>query len=83
MIERATDRRHAVSRGEKIKLSEPGFRERIALTTRGVSITNYAERTETNGPPQRLSLVGLSPPPQRAELVRQAPLSLAVLLLRL
>jgi hypothetical protein len=42
MIERATDRRHAVSRREKIKFSEPGFRERIALATRGVGITNYS-----------------------------------------
>jgi hypothetical protein len=59
MFERATDRRRAVSRREKIKLSEPGFRERITVATRGVSITNYSERKESNGPPQRLSLVGL------------------------
>jgi len=35
MIERATDRRHAVNRREKIKLSEAGFIERITLVAWG------------------------------------------------
>jgi hypothetical protein len=35
MIERVTDRRHAVNRREKIKLSEAGFRERITLVAWG------------------------------------------------
>src|SRR3712207_9554891 len=45
--------------------------------------TNYLERKENHGTPQRLSLVGLGKASQRAELVRQAPLSPAFLLLRL
>ena len=36
MIEMATDRRRAVNRREKIKLSEAGFIERITLVTWGV-----------------------------------------------
>ena len=35
MIERVTDRRHAVNCREKINLSEAGFRERIILVVWG------------------------------------------------
>ena len=59
MIERVTDRRHAVNRREKIKFSKAGFIERITLVTQGVDITYYSESKETDGSSQRLYLVGL------------------------
>lgn len=46
MIERAMDGRHAGNRREKIKLSEPGFREQITLVTQSVGITHYSERKD-------------------------------------